>query len=268
MFDKGIDAMNGVRFLLFFFLLLHCQIVFSDTNTLDTKTLEELAIGSIGNIDKAGDCEKDFEDKYGKLISLDDNYSLLIENKISDCDSRFTKFADFESSTTRDAIEQNIGVGIKTYYRSYNHADNIILIYTNYYNRTSPYNNSKFSFPLVIHIVIFSAADNKTVFRSKLPFPEGIPCSWSMSKYYRPYFLGIHFLKNDFIPDIYVLFGPGGSGNFASIFRYHYNPSTKTWDSKKIWHDKTRNIYAIDRRKVIFSANDKDFLLTQEDYWP
>ena len=74
--------MNGVRFLLFFFLLLHCQIVFSDTNTLDTKTLEELAIGSIGNIDKAGDCEKDFEDKYGKLISLDDNYSLLIENKI------------------------------------------------------------------------------------------------------------------------------------------------------------------------------------------
>ena len=55
--------MNGVRFLLFFFLLLHCQIVFSDTNTLDTKTLEELAIGSIGNIDKAGDCEKDFEKK-------------------------------------------------------------------------------------------------------------------------------------------------------------------------------------------------------------
>jgi len=209
-----------------------------------------------------------YDISYRKMIQCDERYSSIIENKIVKGElGQLKPFSKSEDSYQRERIELNNISKIKTYYWVFPQINQDIYIYANYYPIVSPYTKTQISYPFLIHLVILDKNRNIT-FRSVLPSPFKGKNVWFFSTTYVPYFLGQTEKEGTLIPDIFLLFGPDGSGNFISVFRFQYILEKESWESELIIKESVRGNIYIAREVLILKINDNEINLKTCKYLP
>jgi len=205
---------------------------------------------------------------YRKMVEYDEKFSSIVENKIIKREfDQLKPFNKSEDSYQRERIELDNVSKIETYYWEFSQINQDIYIYTNYYPIVSPYTKTRISYPFLIHLLILDKNRNM-IFKSVLPFPFKEKNVWFFSTTYVPYFLGQTEQKGSFIPNIFLLYGPDGSGNFISVFRFQFMPEKESWEAELIIKESVRGKIYINRETLILKINDNEIKLKICKYLP